>query len=91
VSDEVSTDDIAAAIGKAVGKPDLQWIQFPNDQAFAGMQQAGLNEELSRNYIEMGDALNTGLMTQDYWYHRQPLGKVKLEDFAKTFAAVYNS
>lgn len=91
VSDVVSTDAIAAAIGKAIGKPDLQWVQFSNDQAFAGMQQAGLNEEMARNYIEMGDALQTGLMTEDYWYHQSPLGKVKLEDFAKTFAAAYNS
>lgn len=90
-SDEVGTDAIAAAIGKAIGKPGLQWIQFPNDQAKAGMLQAGLNENISSNYIEMGDALNTGIMTEDYWSHKQPLGKVKLADFAKTFAAAYNS
>jgi uncharacterized protein YbjT (DUF2867 family) len=91
VGDEVSTDAIAAAIGKAIGKPDLQWVHFPNDQAFAGMRQAGLGEDIARNYVEMGDALQSGLMTEDYWYHQQPLGKVKLEDFAKKFAAVYNS
>ena len=91
VSDEVGTDAIAAAIGKAIGKPDLQWVHFPNDQAFAGMQQAGLSEEIARNYVEMGDALQSGIMMEDYWYHRQPLGKIKLGDFVKTFAAVYNS
>jgi len=40
----------------------------------------------------MGDAFNKGIATEDYWkYHPEKLGKVKLEDFAKTFAAVYNA
>lgn len=91
VSDEVGTDAIASALGKAIGKPDLAWVKFPDDQAKAGMLQAGLTEDLADNYIEMGHAIDTGIMFEDYWKHKQPLGKVKLDDFAKTFAAAYNS
>jgi uncharacterized protein YbjT (DUF2867 family) len=88
-SDEVGTDGIAAAVGKAIGKSDLQWVQFPDDQAKAGMLQAGLNEEMASNFVEMGNGLNSGVMLEDYWKHRPALGKIKVDDFAKAFAAAY--
>ncbi len=69
-SDERSTDEIAAVLGQAVGKPGLRWVVFPNEQALQGMLQAGLPEEIARNYVEMGDGLRTGLMSEDYWKHR---------------------
>ena len=55
------------------------------------MIQAGLPEEIAKNYAEMGNALQTGVMAEDYWKHRPVLSKIKLEDFAKEFAAVYKS
>ena len=91
-SDEVSTDEIAAAIGKAIDKPDLKWVSFTDEQAIQGGIQAGLPEEVSKNYAEMGHALHTGAMSEDYWKNRPSvLGKIKLADFATTFAAVYNN
>ena len=91
-SDERNTNEIARIIGKTVGKPELQWITFSNDDAYNGMIQAGLPDEVAKNYAEMGDAFNKGIATEDYWkHHPEKLGKVKLEDFAKTFAAVYNA
>lgn len=91
-SDERSTDDIAKVIGAAIGKPQLPWIIFSDEQAFGGMMQTGLPENLVKNYVEMGHAMHTGIMFEDYWKnHPGKLGKTKLEDFAKTFAAIYNS
>lgn len=91
-SDEKKAAEVAQAIGKAIGKPELPWIAFSNADALGGMLQAGLPEEIATNYVEMGNAMNTGIMTEDYWkHHPEKLGKVKLEDFAKTFAAVYNA
>ncbi|HEY6504074.1 MAG TPA: NAD(P)H-binding protein [Chitinophagaceae bacterium] len=91
-SDERSTDEIAKMIGDSIGKPQLPWVLFTDDQAFGGMKQAGLPEEIARNYTEMGHAIHTGVMQEDYWKnHPAALGKVKLEDFVKTFTAVYNA
>ena len=91
-SDEVSTQDIASVIGKAIGKPDLQWVAFTDDQAFQGMLQGGLPEEISRNYVEMGRSIQSGAMNEDYWkHHPVQLGKTKLEDFSKFFAAAYSA
>lgn len=91
-SDERPTHEIAKLIGAAIGKPALPWIVFTNEQSLEGMMQAGLPEEVARNYTEMGAALQSGIMSEDYWKNRPArLGKVKLEDFVKKFAAVYNA
>ncbi len=91
-SDERSTDEIAKLIGSAIGNPTLPWVVFTNEQAKEGMLQAGLPEEVVNNYTEMGAALQSGIMQEDYWKSRpEKLGKVKLGDFVRKFAAVYNA
>jgi len=91
VSDEVSTDDIAATFGKAINQPGLKWVTFTDEQALQGGIQAGLTEEVSKNYAEMGNSINSGRMAEEYWAAHPPVsGKIKLADFAQIFAAVYN-
>ena len=91
-SDERSTDEVARILGSSVGKPTLPWVVFTNEQAKEGMLQAGLPEEVANNYAEMGAALQSGIMPEDYWKNRPAeLGKVKLEEFATKFAAIYNA
>ncbi len=90
-SDEVSTDQIAATLGKAIDKPDLTWVTFTDEQALNGMLQAGLPEEIARNYAEMNHSLHTGTMTEDYFKNRPALGQTRLSDFAQTFAQAYNA
>jgi uncharacterized protein YbjT (DUF2867 family) len=89
-SDERTTDEIASVIGNAIGKPDLKWVVFSDEDALNGMIQAGLPEEVAKNYQEMNMSAQSGKMTEDYWKHRPALSKTKLEEFAKTFAAIYN-
>ncbi len=91
-SDEVSTDEIAKTFGAAIGKLDLPWIVFSNEEALQGMLGAGLPEEFAKNYVEMNTAINSGEMYSDYWKnHPASLGKTKLKDFVKEFAAAYNA
>lgn len=90
-SDEVTTDQIAAAIGQAIGKPELNWVVFTDEQALGGMLQNGLSKEVATNYVELGSAIQSGLMMQDYQQHQPAPGKVKLADFAKAFAAAYQA
>jgi len=88
-SDERTVGEIATVLGSAIGKPDLKWMVFTDEQAVGGMIQAGLPEEIASNYGEMGHAMNTGEAFSDYWHHRPQLRKRKLEDFAREFAEVY--
>jgi uncharacterized protein YbjT (DUF2867 family) len=91
-SDERQMGDIAAVLGAAIGKPDLRWVEFSDEQALQGMKQSGLAEEIALNYVEMGRALRDGEMYEDYWpHHPNKLGSTKLEGFAKVFAEAYEA
>ena len=91
-SDERPTDEIASILGNAIGQPDLPWITFTDEQSLNGLLQAGLPEEIAKNYTEMGHALQSGIFMEDYLKNRPAqTGKTKLEDFAPQFAAVYKA
>lgn len=89
VSDERPSADIARVLGTAIGKPQIPWVQFSDEDALNGMLQAGLGEDLAKRYVEMGRAFREGRATEDYVKHKPSFGKVKLEDFAEEFKAVY--
>jgi uncharacterized protein YbjT (DUF2867 family) len=90
VSDEKTTHEVAAILGKAIGKPELPWINFRDEDTFAGLVQAGLPEEIAKNYTEMGAAMRSGEMSAEYIANRPAdFGKTKLEAFAPVFAAIY--
>lgn len=90
--DEKNGAEIAAALGQAIGKPELRWISFPDEAMLQAMLQNGLTEEMARVYvIEIGIAIREGILFDDYHKHRQQaFGAVRLETFAQEFAAVYN-
>jgi len=91
-SDDQSTPaDVAKALGAAVGKPELPWIEFSDEDAFNGMTGAGLPEEIAKNYVEMGGAIRSGKLFIDYYKNRPALGSTTLQDFAAEFAGVYNN
>lgn len=91
VSDEKTASQAASILGAAIGKPDLKWVEFSDADALAGMRQAGLPEEIAKNYVEMGKAARENKLWEDYAEHKPAaLGKRKLKDFAVDFAAVYN-
>lgn len=90
VSDERTTGDVAKVLGAAIGKPELPWINFSDDDANAGLKQAGVPDGMADKYTEMGRAMRTGIMWKHYFGNRpKQLGKIKLEDFAKEFAAAF--
>jgi uncharacterized protein YbjT (DUF2867 family) len=91
VGEETTGARIAETIGKAINKPNLQWIVFTDEQNLEGAKQAGLNEEVAKNYTEMGSAMRTGEMNEEYDKNKPPFSRTKLEDFAKEFAKTFNA
>ena len=89
-SDEKTTNEVAAILGNAIGKPELPWIDLKDEDLLAGLLQAGLPEEIAKNYVEMGAAMRSGEMSADYNLNRPTLfGKTKFEAFAPVFATIY--
>ncbi|CAM3793635.1 NAD(P)H-binding protein [Mucilaginibacter galii] len=89
-SDEISPNDIARIFGEAIGKPDLQWIQISDEQMMDGLITAGMKPETAEGYVAMNVGVRDGSLYDDFYKHKPVLGKVKLIDFAKDFAAAYN-
>ena len=89
-SDEVSPNEVAKILGEAIGKPDLEWKEIPDEQILNGMKAAGMNPEIAKGLVEMNAGRRNDVLYEDYNQHKPTLGKVKLKDFAKEFATVYN-
>lgn len=88
-SDEVSPNEIAAALGTAIGRPDLQWKVIPDEELLAKWLSIGFNKQVAEGFIEMQASQGSGFLYEDYYRHQPALGKVKLADFAKEFAAAF--
>ena len=59
---DISMDEVASIIGKAIGKADLKYVQLPDDQLSAAMLQMGLSASAVSALLEMAAALNSGYM-----------------------------
>ena len=91
VSDVRSASDLARVFGKAIGKPELPWVEFKDEESLNGMLQAGLPKEIAEMYTEMGLGIRTGVVQKDYIEHGSYVnGEIKLEEFAKEFADRFN-
>lgn len=89
-SDEVSPNEIAEALGNAIGKPELKWQAITNEQMLEGMVSMGMNPEVAKGLVEMQAAQGNGSLYEHYIQNKPTLGNVKLADFAKEFALAYN-
>jgi uncharacterized protein YbjT (DUF2867 family) len=90
-SDEVSPNEITKALGESIGKPDLEWKVISDEELLKNWLNIGFNEQVARGFVETQAAQGSGILYEDYYQHQPVLGKVKLVDFAKEFAAAYHN
>lgn len=89
-SDEVSPNEVAKILGEAVGKPDLKWTVISDEQMLNGLIAAGMNPQTAKGYVDMNAGRRIDSLYEDYNRNKPILGKIKLTNFAKEFANVYN-
>lgn len=90
-SDEVSPNEIAHALGIAIGNPDLKWVVVPDEQMLQGMLDMGMNAWIANGFIQMQAAQRDGSLYKDFYLNKPILGQVKLNDFAKQFELAYKN
>lgn len=89
-SEELTGDEVAKIIGKAINIPDLKWEIINSEQLVNKFKSAGMKAEIAEGVGEMYAALGSGLMIEDYIKNRpRQLGQVKLKEFAEEFAKTY--
>lgn len=57
---DLSYNEVTSSIGKAIGKPDLKYVQIGGDQFRAVLVGLGMSEQVANLLVEMAGALNSG-------------------------------
>jgi uncharacterized protein YbjT (DUF2867 family) len=86
---DLTMAEATRSLGSRIGKPELQYIQFPDEGVVSNLTGAGFSPSLARAFVEMAHAFNEGTVkTHD---KRTPAntGSTTFESFAETFAAAY--
>jgi hypothetical protein len=91
VSDEKNGFEVAQTLSNAIGKPNVNWIEFSDEQLLAALTQSGFSEQMAKVYIvEIGIALRDGSFMEDYNKNKSlSIGGTTLQDFSKEFAMAY--
>lgn len=89
-SEEMTFNEAAGIIGSAIGKPWLKWVLISDKQMLQGLKMAKLPQKLAETLVEMQAAMHSGKPLKNFHQNKPKMGKVKLADFAKEFAAVYH-
>jgi NAD(P)H dehydrogenase (quinone) len=89
-SEEMTCNEAATIIGTAIGKPWLKWIRISDKQMLQGLKMAKLPQKLAELLVAMQVVMHNGKPLENFHRNDPKLGKIKLAEFAKEFAAVYN-
>ena len=59
---DTSYAEVATIVGKAIGKPDLKYVQLPGNEFVGMITSMGLSKNFGELIVEMCDAMNDGRM-----------------------------
>ncbi len=80
---DLTFEEATTILGNAIGKPELNWVTFSYDDAYAGMVQAGFGASLAEGYINFSRAANDNGLIGDYERKPEYTTPTTLEQFAK--------
>jgi len=86
---DLSMKEMTSILGRAIGKPDLPYVQFSYEDTRAAMLAMGLSADVARLYIEMYHAFNNGLISTQTVRTAANTTATRFEDFALDFAQIY--
>lgn len=87
-SEELTGNEVAKILGDAIGV-NVEWLELSDAVFEENLLKAGFSAQAAKGLTEMNAGRRAGLY-DDYNKHRPELGTVKLADFARDFAAVFN-
>jgi uncharacterized protein YbjT (DUF2867 family) len=88
---DVSYSEMAKVYGAAIGKPNLKYVEFTyEDFKNSIVNQMGASANVADNFNDFIKSLNEGKVTQQAKRDSESTTPTSIEDFAGTFAFVYN-
>lgn len=88
---DVTMAEASRILGKAIGKEDLQYVQFPYQDARRAMIGLGISANVAGEMIEMYQAMNEGRSQPTQIRSAENTTPTTLEEFGETFAAIYGA
>jgi uncharacterized protein YbjT (DUF2867 family) len=87
---DLTMNEVATVLGKAIGKPDLKYMQFPYEQVQQVLLQAGIPTKTAAQFIEMFRGINEGVVVPVEPRTAANTTPTSIETFAKeVFAPAY--
>jgi uncharacterized protein YbjT (DUF2867 family) len=86
---DLSLDETTRILGGKIGRPDLQYVQFPYAAFEEALVQMGLSRSMAGQYAEMAQAFNEHRIRSTQGRSPQTSTPTRFEDFADTLAAAY--
>jgi uncharacterized protein YbjT (DUF2867 family) len=87
---QVSMGEATQILGRAIGKPELPYVQFPDAGFVQGLVAAGFSEDAARLFAEMGNGFNKGLVASQPGSQKVTT-PTTFEAFADEFARAYRA
>ena len=81
--------DITRALGKAIGREDLKYVQFSYEDAQKAMVEMGLTDNIAGLLVSLARAINDGTILSHYERTAENTTETSIEEFAKEFAAAF--
>jgi uncharacterized protein YbjT (DUF2867 family) len=86
---ELTMKEATSILGRAIGKPLLKYVEFPYEEVEKNLGAAGMKPATAALMVDMYRGINDGLVVPETPI--QERGTVTLEEFARGFAAAYQS
>jgi uncharacterized protein YbjT (DUF2867 family) len=87
---DLTMTEVTAVIGKAIGKPDLPYVRFPDQGYVAALEGAGFHSDSARLMLEMAQAFNKGIVGPQAGTEKVRTA-TSFESFADAFAQAYRA
>lgn len=87
---EYTFNEIATIYGKAIGKPDLKYVQFPYADAKGAMLGMGFGESYVDKMMELIKGMNEGDLLGDAVRKPEYTTPTSIEEFSHIFKAIYS-
>lgn len=84
---ELTMVEATKILGRAIGKPDLKYVEFPYEEAEKAMAGSGMKPETAKLMVDMYRGFNEGRVKPESPVKDR--GAITLEDFAGGFAQAY--
>jgi uncharacterized protein YbjT (DUF2867 family) len=87
---DVSYNEVISVLGKAIGIPDLKYVQFSYEDAKNGMVQSGfISPNVAELFNGLAEAVNSGAALNAHTRTHENSSPTSIEEFAQVFAQMY--